>query len=286
MKRERKSYIPAHRFEGSNWELVKERFVEYKEFRSARNLTTPKLNFCRLVFFNKGSGVRVVDGIDYRVKSKQIHLLFPGQVNKWKLGADVTGQQLIINQSLLETFPSTLQFVFTQYNRNPVLDVDPNTFKKSVTETLAIKKEFTSRNVSLELVNARCRLIALMITLSVQNENDETLSGDANPVCHRFHALLEKHFTTQKTVAFYAKQLNITPNYLGIVCRRNFGLSALEYIQERVLLEAKRLLHSTRKSIKEIAFELGFPSLTYFSYFFKAKTILTPVEYRRMIERS
>ena len=207
MKRERKSYIPAHRFEGSNWELVKERFVEYKEFRSARNLTTPKLNFCRLVFFNKGSGVRVVDGIDYRVKSKQIHLLFPGQVNKWKLGADVTGQQLIINQSLLETFPSTLQFVFTQYNRNPVLDVDPNTFKKSVTETLAIKKEFTSRNVSLELVNARCRLIALMITLSVQNENDETLSGDANPVCHRFHALLEKHFTTQKTVAFYVFNL-------------------------------------------------------------------------------
>lgn len=258
----------------------------YNEFRITQELATPAPDFFALVLFNKGSGVHTIDFRDYRVKANQIHLLFPGQVNKWKLGRTMIGQKLTINKALLETLPSTLQFIFNQHNRNPVLDIDAKMFRKITKEALAIKKELSSRTAFMELVNARCRLIALMITLWAESENSDILKGDANPLAYKFHSLVEKHFRTQKTVAFYAKQLFITPNYLGIICRKNFGLSALEYIQERVLLEAKRLLHGTSSSIKEIAFNLGFPNLTYFSYFFKSKTSLTPVEYRRLIERS
>ncbi|MCH5685442.1 helix-turn-helix domain-containing protein [Niabella sp. W65] len=51
-------------------------------------------------------------------------------------------------------------------------------------------------------------------------------------------------------------------------------------IQQRVLLEAKRLLQSTDLSIKEIAFELGFVDHAYFSNFFKSHTGATPTEFK------
>ena len=286
MKREIKSYIPIQKVKGDQWRFVKDSYVSYREFNIAKELVPPAHDFFVLVLFDKGSGVHTIDLIDYRVKPKQIHLLFPGQMHKWKLGPVLKGQKLTINKALLESFPSSVQFIFKQHNRNPVLDMDPRTFKKIIVEALAVKKELSSRTIFMELVNARCRLIALMITLWAESESDDIITGDANPISHKFHSLVEEHFRKQKTVSFYAKQLFITSNYLGIICRKNFRMSALELIQERVLLEAKRLLHSSGMSIKEIAFDLGFPNLTYFSYFFKTKTSLTPVEYRRLLERS
>lgn len=286
MKRKIKSYIPVQRVKGDQWKFVKDNYVSYRDFKVAKELMPPAHNFFVLVLFDRGSGVHTIDFIDYKVKSRQIHMLFPGQVHKWKLGPIMKGQKLTINKALLESFPSSLQFLFKQHNRNPVLDLDPKTFKKIIAEVLAVKKELCSRTVFMELVNARCRLIALMITLWAESESDDILTGDANPITHKFHTLVEEHFRKQKTVSFYAKQLCITSNYLSIVCRRNFRMSALEFIQERVLLEAKRLLHSSDKSIKEIAFDLGFSNLTYFSYFFKTKTSLSPGEYKRLLERS
>lgn len=286
MKRKIKSYIPVQRVKGDQWRFVKDSYVSYRDFKVAKELVPPAHDFFILVLFDKGSGVHTIDFIDYRVKSRQIHMLFPGQVHKWKLKPLIKGQKLTINKALLESFPSSVQFIFKQHNRNPVLDLDPKTFKKIIAEALAVKKELSSRTVFMELVNARCRLIALMITLWAESESDDILTGDANPISHKFHSLVEEHYRKQKTVSFYARQLCITPNYLGIISRKNFRMSALEFIQERVLLEAKRLLHSSDMSIKEIAFNLGFPNLTYFSYFFKAKTGLSPGEYKRLLERS
>jgi len=286
MKKAIKSYLPVESVKGDQWKFVKNSYVTYRDFNAADELESPEPNFFILVLFDKGRGVHRIDFIDYIVKARQIHMLFPGQVHKWELTHLIKGQKLIMNKALLESFPSSVQFIFKNHNRNPVLDMDNTTFKKIVTEALAVKKELSSRTVFMELVNARCRLIALMITLWAESDSDDVLTGDTNPITHKFHALVEENYKEHKTVAFYAKKLAITPNYLGIICRKNFRMSALEFIQERVLLEAKRLLHSSSRSIKEIAFHLGFPSLTYFSYFFKSKTSLSPVEYRRLLERS
>jgi AraC-like DNA-binding protein len=215
-------------------------------------------------------------------------VLIPGKQHTWKLQSGTKGQALIIRKALIETFTSTLQFSFSEYNPHRVLDLDVTTYKKIDAEFLAIKKELSSTTIFTELVNARCRLIALMLTLWGEHKfgNAVVSSDNSNPVAYKFHSLIEHHFKTQKLVSFYAKHLCITPNYLGVICRKQYGMSALELIQERVLLEAKRLLHSSGRSIKEIAFDLGFRNQTYFSYFFKAKTSLTPKEYKNLLEKS
>jgi AraC family transcriptional activator of pobA len=102
----------------------------------------------------------------------------------------------------------------------------------------------------------------------------------SNPRLARFSMLIERHFKEEKLVTFYASELNLSANYLNILCKRNLGVPATQLIQQRVLLEAKRLLQSTDLSIKEIAFELGFVDHAYFSNFFKSQTSVTPTEFR------
>jgi len=193
---------------------------------------------------------------------------------------------LTISKDMLEIFPPFFQFIFSHYSQPPILDLDMLTFKKALVECLAIKEELSSENASLDLVNARCLLVTLIISLWRSGDRADILLGSAYTIAHSFQTLVDENFRKHKTVSFYADKLCITPNYLGIICRKSLDKSALEIIQQRVLHEAKQLLHSTQKSIKEIAFEIGFPKLTYFSYFFKSKTKLTPVEYRRLFEGS
>jgi AraC family transcriptional activator of pobA len=85
-----------------------------------------------------------------------------------------------------------------------------------------------------------------------------------------FKAIVEKHFMNWHQVKDYADTLNVTPNYLNEVIRLTMHTSAKDYIQNRIILEAKRMATFTSKSSKEIGFDLGFEDPSHFSKFFKS----------------
>lgn len=285
MNKKIKSYSSLKRHVDTD-ESAKKNYVTYQDFRGASKLRTLTEDSFAITLFEKGEGSHTINTAVFPVKPKQIHMQFPELKQQWKLQPGTKGQRLIIRKELAETFSPKLQFTFSPYNQHFVVDLDAATYHKINAEFLAVKKELTSRTVFLELVNARCRLIALMINLWLEHEFGDESTSSPGTIAYKFHALVEKHYKTQKSVAFYAKHLCITANYLGVVCKKQYRMPALEFILERVLLEAKRLLHSSDRSIKEIAFDLGFRNLSYFSYFFKSKTNLTPKEYKELLENS
>lgn len=83
-----------------------------------------------------------------------------------------------------------------------------------------------------------------------------------------FKELLERNFVTAKRPAEYAKQLNISSPYLNECVKNTTGYSVSHHIQHRIILEAKRLLYYSEKSVKEIATELGYDDYPYFSRLF------------------
>ncbi|MBL7978131.1 MAG: AraC family transcriptional regulator [Bacteroidetes Order II. Incertae sedis bacterium] len=95
-----------------------------------------------------------------------------------------------------------------------------------------------------------------------------------------FRNLLNAHFITEKNVGFYASQLNITENRLYHATQYILGKSPKQVINDRLVLEAKRLLVNSAKPVKEISFELGFGEPTNFNQFFKKNVGLTPGEWR------
>jgi AraC family transcriptional activator of pobA len=104
-------------------------------------------------------------------------------------------------------------------------------------------------------------------------------------VLRQLEQLIERHFHQKHAPADYADLLNLTPKALGKLTRMYYRRTLTELIQGRIVVEAKRELYLTTKSVKEIAFALGFSDQYYFSRFFKHTTSLAPQQYRRATNR-
>lgn len=101
-----------------------------------------------------------------------------------------------------------------------------------------------------------------------------------------FKGLLNYHVTKNKSVRYYAAELNVTPNHLNKSVKTTLGRSASGLIDEMLVLEAKVLMQKKNMSVSEIAFETGFEDVSYFGRFFKKHTGFAPTEYRNRIELS
>ena len=118
----------------------------------------------------------------------------------------------------------------------------------------------------------------------------DRLSSERNvePVKHsrskvifdQFIKLVTEYHTQERNVGFYADQLCLTPKYLSKLIKGATGRSAPDWIDTYVILEAKNLLKYSNVTIKEIVYKLNFPNQSVFYKFFKARTGMTPTEYR------
>lgn len=110
--------------------------------------------------------------------------------------------------------------------------------------------------------------------------NDQD-SGRQEEHYNRFIQLLDKNFKKERSIGFYASELYITPKYLSTLIRKMSGMTAAEWINGMVIMEAKHLLKYSAMSIQEIAEYLSFPNQSFFSQYFRRETGVTPSSYRR-----
>jgi AraC family transcriptional activator of pobA len=96
-----------------------------------------------------------------------------------------------------------------------------------------------------------------------------------------FRSLIEQHFLRHLQVLDYCTLLDVTPRRLSQLCAEAMGTKPLTLIHNRLVLEAKRELLYSRKSVAAIAAALGFEDVCYFSRFVKQHTGKTPIEFRR-----
>ena len=106
-------------------------------------------------------------------------------------------------------------------------------------------------------------------------------------ILEKFEALLNGYFISENpqhiglpSVAYCAQELNLSANYFGDLIKKETGHSAQEYIQNKVIDVAKELIFDERKSVSEIAYELGFKYPQHFTRLFKQKVGVSPKEYR------
>ena len=97
---------------------------------------------------------------------------------------------------------------------------------------------------------------------------------------HRFLRLANEHGYHERSIAYYATALNLTPNHLSAIVRQQSQRTVLDWLTERTLTEAKILLRHTDLMIYEIAEHLNFSEHSAFSLYFKKHTGMTPLEYR------
>ena len=123
-------------------------------------------------------------------------------------------------------------------------------------------------------------VIAAMLDRRARLADDVSPTNRSRMLFEQFIALVAKYHTQYRNVAFYADKLCLTPKYMSKLIKTATGKSAPEWIDAYVILEAKNLLKYSNDTIKQIVFKLNFPNQSVFYKFFKARTGMTPSEYR------
>lgn len=133
------------------------------------------------------------------------------------------------------------------------------------------------------------------IFILVMSEQVESQLGtlESNPpknrawmIVNEFLGLVNHYHTHRHDVAFYADKLNITPNYLNIISKRNLGVTAKEQINIQLGIVVRMLLDTTDLTVKEIAERLHYDDPSYLCRIFRKQTGLSPIQYRNKLRNN
>lgn len=122
----------------------------------------------------------------------------------------------------------------------------------------------------------------LKVTLE-KNVQNLVVNNEEPFVLKNLKNYIEEYFRTKHSVSEYADMLSVSSKTLAKVVKTHFNKTVSELISERIMIEAKRELYLTNKTIKEIAFDLGYNDEYYFSRFFKKNAEVSPQHYRNTV---
>ena len=180
-------------------------------------------------------------------------------------------------------------FDFFQYAVNEALFLSDREEKVIVEVLLKIEEEYQANidKFSEQLIIAQLELL-LIYSERFYERQFLTRKKSSYELMERFEKVLSRYFANGEllekgipTVTEIAKQMNISPNYLGSLLRIHTQQSTQQHIQSKLMDYAKERLSTTSLSVSEIAYELGFEHPQSFSKLFKQKTNQTPLEFRR-----
>lgn len=188
-----------------------------------------------------------------------------------------------VTQPTIEYLNSTPLFD----NMYSIVSINSARFEHIVQSYFLLFKREPEQNRDLFLTVTRSLLHNLMLEAEREYTKFSNLQPKSSEVKYitLFRSLVNQHFKKEKLVKFYADQLEISVKTLNKIIFKNLGKSAIEFIRERIVLEAKRLLKHSTLSVKEIAFDLGF-SPVYFVKFFNKHCGTTPAKFRENYEIS
>jgi AraC-like DNA-binding protein/mannose-6-phosphate isomerase-like protein (cupin superfamily) len=233
-------------------------------------------------FFLLESGTVHID-IDFKkhkVNAPSVVYMHPDQVHLITEFDNVTVSSWSINNESLN--PDYLKLLEAITPTQP-LALSEKTFP-ILSEAVSLIMKFSERKTDKlyhSLVKDSCNaLIALVISqfLAADKPTDKLSRFDA--VTKAFRDLLDHNYTTVKRPTDYAQQLNISTAYLNECVKNATGYSVSHHIQQRVVLEAKRLLYHSDKSVKEIAADLGYDDYPYFSRLFTKVAGMSALAFR------
>lgn len=135
--------------------------------------------------------------------------------------------------------------------------------------------------LQLEMLQMMLKRILILCTRIYKSQMTTTEVGDVNmDIIRDFNFLVEQNFRTKHSVAEYAELLFKSPKTLSNLFKKLGDKTPLQFIQNRLMLEAHRSLKYTDKPISEIGYDLGFGDVQSFSRFFKTKEGVSPNDFR------
>ena len=234
-----------------------------------------------IIWIKKGSGTYTIDFSTYQFSSGMMFFLTPGQMYRVESEEIVEGTRLAFNENFycVDTFGTKAScdgILFNNPYQHPYITLNPAQYRHFEELSEQILAEFDAPGLAHEeLVHSYLQQFLIYATRIKDQQSDfEETEADSEETefMTQFHNLIEQNYRSKHAVAEYADMLHMAPKSLHRKVKRLTGETVSQIIQNRLTLEAKRLLYHTDMTVKQIGYELGFDDPTYFSRFFKKQT--------------
>ncbi len=231
-----------------------------------------------LLWTTKGQGRVTVDGLRRGVSVHNAIFLPAGTLFSFEIGAQGFGQAVAMTpraDAALPDAPSHLRIrdAFAQSELTALLE--------------AMQREQSGgRAFAAEALSAHAALVSVWLRRQLAAQETPAPETAAQRLVRRYCRLLVQGFRSERVMADYAAQLDVTPTHLSRVCKECAGLSAADLLTQRTLHAARSALAEPVPSVQEIAQALGFSSAAYFTRFVQHHTGQTPTALRRASQQA
>lgn len=247
-------------------------------------------NYFSLIWVQEGNGIVKADFAEYDFEANTLFAFSPYQPYMITAKASIKGVAIYFHSEFFCIFKHHKEIscngvLYNNIYNPPFVKVD---------ESSAATFQMLSDQIKAEMQNADLAQYELLVSFlkiflitaarlktQQQPEAAEVLKDQKEPfILQKLKDAIEENFKTKHSPADYAELLYITPKALAKITKTHFNKTLSSLINERIIIEAKRELYLTNKTVKEIAYELGYEDEYYFSRFFKVNAEVSPQLYR------
>ncbi|MFD9037586.1 helix-turn-helix domain-containing protein [Streptomyces bottropensis] len=251
-----------------------------------RTLTAPRRpDFHHLLTLAEGDLWHVVDFDGYALRPGSWLWVRPGQVHQWGDVTEAEGTLILFRQDALD--PATATAARVDDAHAPVVTTPVTGDAEAVTMAAQhLSREFQAFGrlpLDVHIAALRHLLAVLLLRLAHLSVPADGPAPDPDETYLRFRDAVERHFTITRRVEDYARMLGCAGRTLARATLAHAGLGAKEFIDRRVVLEAKRLLAHGDETAAQISDHLGFVTASQFSKYFMQRTGRSPIDFRREI---
>ena len=241
-----------------------------------KNVAPHKHNFLEIMFIDKGEGIIEINEHQYHAKDGDIVVYFPSMLHR-----EYSTKK---NNKLHATFfavkyNSSLQEMFTKFHKPYVFasNKDKDLFKMSMDYLIEESQNEDVPYVD-KIVNCISKTIILKI-LQISIEQEAII--ESNEFIYGMQKYLDEHYKEEIDFDEYYKTLPFSKYYISRLFKTCTGTTPKNYVISKRMQEARKLLNDTNMQIQEIASEVGYKDIYYFTKSFKKEVGASPTKYRQ-----
>jgi AraC family transcriptional regulator, transcriptional activator of pobA len=244
--------------------------------------------FYEIIYVAGGQGEHVIDSASYPVRPATLYFMRPGQVHFWRYEAPPSGFLIVFTEEFMrmqgsdENVHRDLRMLHSLAQTHELPLEGPH----AQTMLALIRSIIDEYQVAAEgywsVLQAYMHVLLTRAMRLAPPAAGLTHVGRAETLARQFADLVMRRRNGDQSVRAYSDALGVTPGHLAEIVMQVSGRRPSEIIREAQLLEAKRLLLHTDKTIAQVAYELGFKDSAYFGRFFKREAGSTPGDFKRL----
>ena len=239
-------------------------------------------DFYVMIYVKEGFGVQHIDYNAVPIVPNRLHFIAPGKVHLWQGRCE--GYTMMFTPSYLQNASGVLDALFIDFGDDVYIDIPQKQREPFHALLDLLANRYYEQQSSAALLRSLLQTL-LYFCADIKRNRQKKSHPQPDTRLPKIRRLIETHYKEVYDAETYAEKLSLTPQHLNRILKQHTGKTLSRLLKERGVLEAKRELIFTDKTVDAIGESLGFFDSSNFSKYFKSETSLSPSAFRKMFKK-